>query len=284
MPLPGNKTRFRRRGDSSSAFPLIIFFHGSGDSCASWELLADLLSAHSLLIWDRLEPNIKPDEAISELLRYLDGSDLPSDYVLIAHSYGGTFAKLFLKARPHQVAGMVLVETGQETGIDPEIEQRQYKDQILGNKPLVVIRGNTLKWKQMQYERALAAEQNHATPTLLIQKQMLDATDKEDERLKKVQLQLSRNNRYVHLPDCGHGVIQARPDAVREAVCWVMEHLYSPGDDQQEEPLQETEGRKEESSSKRNVPARKKKPSLVGKITNLLRKRKGQGSSSRDCP
>ena len=279
MPQPGKKTRFRTRGDPSSAFPLIIFFHGSGDSCASWELLADLLSAYQLLLWDRLDPNIKPEYAISELLEYLDGSDLPSEYVLIAHSYGGTFARLCLEARPHQVAGMVLVETGQETGIDPEIEQRQYKDQILGNKPLVVIRGNTLKWKQMQYERALAAEQNLASPTLLIQKQMLDATDKEDERLKKVQLQLSRNNRYVHLPDCGHGVIQARPDAVREAVCWVMEHLYSPEDDPQEEPMQDIEGKQEESGRKKSVPARKKKPSLVGKITNLLRKPKGQGSS-----
>ncbi|KAJ4128835.1 hypothetical protein NW768_007355 [Fusarium equiseti] len=280
--VAGKKSRFRIRGDPNSAFPLIIFFHGSGDSCTSWELLADLLSAYQLLLWDRLDPNIKPENAISELLEYLDGSDLSSDYVLIAHSYGGTFARLFLEAKPNQVAGMVLVETGQETGIDPEIEQRQYQDQILGNKPLVVMRGNTLKWKQMQYERALAAEHNLASPTLLIQKQMLDATDKEDERLKKVQLQLSGNNRYVHLPDCGHGVIQERPDAVREAVCWVMEHLYSPEDDLEEEAAQEIDGQQEDSGTKKIVQARQKKHSLLGKITNLLRKPKGQRSSSRD--
>ena len=284
MPQPGKKTRFRTRGDPNSVFPLIIFFHGSGDSCASWELLADLLNAYQILIWDRLDPNINLGNAISELLEYLDGSDLPSEYVLIAHSYGGTFARLFLEEKHHQVAGMVLVETGQETGIDPEIEQRQYQDQILENKPLVVIRGNTLKWKQMQYERALAAEQNMVTPTLLIQKQMLDATDKEDERLKKVQLQLSRNNRYVHLPDCGHGVIQERPDAVREAVGWVMEHLYVQEDEPPEEPAQETEGKQEENGTKRRVPAGKKRNSLVGKITNLLRKPRSQGSSSRDFP
>ncbi|GKU05803.1 alpha beta hydrolase protein [Fusarium langsethiae] len=272
---PSISSRFRRRGSSNANFPWIICFHGSGDSCASWEPLADLLGVYQILLWDRLDPSINPEKAILELLEYLEKSQLSSSYVLVAHSYGGTFAKLFLESRPRQVAGMVLVETGQETGIDPKIEQRQYRKQTLGNKPLVVIRGNTLKWKQLQYDQALAAEQNLASPTLMIQKQMLDATDREDERLKKAQLQLSRNNKYVHLPDCGHGVIEARPDAVREAVCWVMEHLQPQDDGVSVEQNQEADREDGKVVSKKGVPIRLKRVAFIGKLAKLFGRSEG---------
>ncbi|RGP77049.1 alpha beta hydrolase [Fusarium longipes] len=272
---PNTSSRFRRRNSTNNSLPLIISFHGSGDSCASWEPLADLLSVYRVLLWDRLDPKLSPEKAISELLKYLDESQISSSYVLVAHSYGGTFAKLFLESRPHQVAGMVLVETGQETGIDPKIEHRQYQKKTLGRKPLVVIRGNTLKWKQLQYEQALAAEQNLASPTLLIQKQMLDATDREDERLKKAQLQLSMNSRYVHLPDCGHGVIEARPDAVREAICWVMEHLQSKDDEVLAEQKQDEQMTDQDVSPKKGASIFLKRLTLAANVTKIFRKLKG---------
>ncbi|KAM0343810.1 hypothetical protein ACHAPU_008240 [Fusarium lateritium] len=223
-------------GVGSNSYPLIICFHGSGGSCASWEPLADLLSnSYRILLWDRRDSDVRPALAVTRLLEYLDEAQLSSSFVIAAHSYGGTFARLFLEQRPHQVAGMVLVETGQETAIDPQVEQRQYDNQILGSKPLVVIRGNTLIDKWAEYNEKVAACGTASNPVLEMQKQLLNATDKEDERLKKAQLQLSRNHKYVHIPDCGHGVISQRPEAVRDAVDWVMEHLHTqveaaPGD------------------------------------------------------
>ncbi|KAH6645167.1 Alpha/Beta hydrolase protein [Truncatella angustata] len=214
-------------GDSASTYPLIICFHGSGDSCASWGALTQSLSgAYRILVWDRGDENLKPNSSVHKMLEHLREAQLPPPYVLIAHSYGGTFAREFLQQRPDDVAGMVLVETGQETALDPKVEKRQYKKQILGNKPLVVIRGNTLIGTWKHYENAIAAAGSDAdNPSLKAQKQLLDATDKEDERLKKAQLALSLNYRYVHLPDCGHGVVQQRPDVVAAEVRWVMEHL-----------------------------------------------------------
>ncbi|KAF5022716.1 hypothetical protein F66182_5264 [Fusarium sp. NRRL 66182] len=218
-------SRVKLVGNTNSTTPLILCFHGSGDSCASWASLSDLLSdSYQVLLYDRQGPDMKPDMATHKMLSDLDEAHLHPPYMLVAHSYGGTFARLFLEQRPQHVAGMVLVETGQETAIDADVEQQQYKRQILGHKPLVVIRGNTLIHKWEQYQETLAAENNIATPSLLVQKQLLDATDREDERLKKAQLQLSRNHRYIHIPDCGHGVIQARPDVVAEAICWAMEN------------------------------------------------------------
>ncbi|KAF5550388.1 alpha beta hydrolase [Fusarium napiforme] len=269
-------TKFEVVGNSGSSYPLIIFFHGSGDSCESWAALAELLSpAYQLLLWDREDPYVRTDIAISELLDFLDSSDTPKQYVLIAHSYGGTFARLFLEARPHQVAGIVLAETGAEPTIDAQLEQRQYDKRILGNKPLVVIRGNTLKWKQLQYDQAIAAEQNLASPTLLMQKKLLDATDKEDERLKKAQLQLSRNNRYVHIPDVSHDVIIEKPEAVREAVCWVMEHLQTDEEEVREEQIPVPATEEGETVVKKSFGDRlrgAKKLSLRGSLFKLFKK------------
>ncbi|KAF5692803.1 hypothetical protein FGLOB1_14477, partial [Fusarium globosum] len=204
-------TKFEVVGNSDTSYPLIIALHGSGDSCESWADLAELLRpAYQVLLWDREDPYVRTDIAISELVNFLDNSNLPKQYVLIAHSYGGTSARLFLEARPHQVAGIVLAKTGAKPTIDAQLKQRQYNKKILGNKPLIVIRGNTLKRKQLQYDQT---EQNLASPSLLMLKELLDATDKEDERLKKAQLQLSRNNRYVHIPDVSHDVIIEKPEA-----------------------------------------------------------------------
>ncbi|KAF4452599.1 alpha beta hydrolase protein [Fusarium austroafricanum] len=277
QPSQSFTSSFRRMGihPGSIPYPLIICFHGSGDSCDSWEPLTRLLTdTYRLLLWDRKDPNVKPETAVSDLLKYLDDEKLSESYVLVAHSYGGTFARLFLDKRPHQVAGMVLAETGQETAIDPEMEKRQYKKRIMGNKPLVVIRGNTLKWKQLQYEQALASEQNLASPTLTIQKQLLDATDKEDERLKKAQLQLSRNNRYMHLPDVGHGVIRETPEVVKEAIYWVMGRLKD-GDDEELEDETQSSASESDTSAKKSFGRRLRRVKKISLLTRLFKKSDG---------
>ena len=205
---------------TSSADPLIICFHGSGERCSpSWDALtSELRKTYRVLLPDRGSRPITPTVFALQLSGRLRHTTPP--YVLIAHSYGGTFARYFLHAHPEDVAGMVLVETGQETALDPEIEQRQYSRQVLGSKPLSVIRGNSL------IEKFKALEESDANKQMLeAQRKLLSQWDRQDERLKKAQLALSRNTRYVHIPDCGHHVIRDRPDIVVEEVKWVMENL-----------------------------------------------------------
>lgn len=222
-----NHTRLGLIGNPASSHPLIVCFHGSGDSCDSWASLTDLLNVrYRVLLWDRLDHGMKAELAVHDLLQKMDRLHLQPPYLLIAHSYGGTFARLLLQERPDIVAGMVLAETGQETAIDSEVEKQQYEKQLLGNKPLVVIRGNTLIRKWEEFDEAVAAMGGSLNPNLSAQKQLLDATDKEDERLKKAQLALSRNHRYIHVPDCGHGIVRDRPEVVAEAVNWAMDNLH----------------------------------------------------------
>lgn len=213
---------------ADDTYPLVICFHGSGDSCASWLPLAQALSrSFRVLLWDRGEHDRNPGAAVREMLDYLERARLPRPYVLVAHSYGGTFAREFLQQRPGDVAGMVLAETGQETALDDKVERQQYKKQILGDKPLSVIRANTLirKWAQYEHAASTSGGSEAEKASLAMQKQILEATDKEDERLKRAQLALSRNHRYVHVPDCGHNIVQDRPEVVSEEVQWVMQSL-----------------------------------------------------------
>ncbi|KAI0426054.1 hypothetical protein F5Y09DRAFT_320112 [Xylaria sp. FL1042] len=77
--------------------------------------------------------------------------DLHGPYLLIAHSYGGAFARAFVQhehehlisqrkkkekkkqremKRDCGVLGLVLVETGQEGGLDPRLDERQIREAV----------------------------------------------------------------------------------------------------------------------------------------------------------
>jgi pimeloyl-ACP methyl ester carboxylesterase len=55
------------------------------------------------------------DEVVSELHGLLDAARIEGPYVLVAHSLGGLFARLYAAAYPGEVAGMVLVDAWPES-------------------------------------------------------------------------------------------------------------------------------------------------------------------------
>ncbi|KAK7994222.1 hypothetical protein PG989_007603 [Apiospora arundinis] len=205
--------------------PLIICCHGSGESCEpSWSELARLLSPkYRVLLFERGPSNPKPPQATSELLHFLKARDLPGPYILVAHSYGGAFARMFIHKAAKDVAGAVLVETGQEGGLDPKIAAAQTRNRVLGDKPVSVIRGNSFleKTKSLKASEKMAVTDQQKA-ALNVQWQLLQASDAEDEKMKKTQLLLSKNSRYIHIPNCGHNVIRDRPVIVAEEVDWVL--------------------------------------------------------------
>lgn len=215
---------------NSTPSPLILCFHGSGDSCDSWKSLAHLLSPdHHVLLYDRGSGNVKPQQAAMKMGAYLKEENLMGPYVLVAHSYGGCIAREFLQQQNQAVVGMVLAETGQETALNARLEKRQYRDQILDRRPLCVIRANSLIGKWKEYETSLTSASNEQRRFALSkEKQLLEAWDKADERLKMKQLELSSVSQYVHVPDCGHHIIRDRPELVAEQVRWVI-RMYDTG-------------------------------------------------------
>lgn len=211
-------------GGSPVVNPTVICFHGSGNNSHQDPWLPVIQGASkyaSTLFYDRRgvgnnsragRLNQAPEESVTDLVNLLRELRLRPPYVLLAHSYGGTVAREFLHLYPEHVAGMVLVETGQET--PTKHDEEQYKKRVLGARPLSVIHADSLYGKRRQ---TLSAEYTR----------MQQIWAEEDERLKKMQLQLSTNARYVRVENCGHNVVRDRPDVVVEEVDWVLKHLVA---------------------------------------------------------
>ncbi|OTA97047.1 hypothetical protein M434DRAFT_333090 [Hypoxylon sp. CO27-5] len=240
---PGHKL-LTPESDAAPHRPLIICFHGSGETCSpSWDALARILTSEPhflrVLLYERGPKNPKPALATAELRRFLRRERLVGPYVLVAHSYGGAFARFFLEKEDKKVAGMVLVETGQESALDAKIEEGQYERRVLGMRPLSVVRGNSFLRLSEQVRKAEAkaevdanTDREGARETEL--KKMLETWEVADEEMKKKQLGLVAPNgvkRYVHIPDCGHHVVRDRPDVVAAEAAWVLENLVDGTDD-----------------------------------------------------
>jgi pimeloyl-ACP methyl ester carboxylesterase len=54
-------------------------------------------------------------DAVSDLHALLEAAAIPGPYVLVGHSFGGLFARLYAATYPAEVAGMVLVDAFSET-------------------------------------------------------------------------------------------------------------------------------------------------------------------------
>ena len=246
---------------SCSRKPTLIAFHGSGDSLSSWLSFAQLLQTKlpqtSLLLYSRAAHGFSTGSDVKnpyftalELLDLLHVLDVQPPYILLGHSYGGCIARWFLHimGAPVKVAGMVLVETGQETRLPSQVEKAQMRRWGgLVERPLVVIRGNSMmgKWKELEEkERGLGwsevaekgegprkeMERGEERARLAEMRCMLEAWDREDVRLKRVQLGLSTRSRFVQVAGVGHHVVRDRPEAVVEGVKWVLDSLNKERD------------------------------------------------------
>ena len=208
-----------------SDLPLIICFHGSGEPLPAWSQLVELLGQHyRVLLLDRGRDNPKPHQYAQLMSDHLEQNQFTGPYILLAHSYGGAFAKHFLRLRRRDVAGMILVEAG-KGGASDEIDKYLKKTKYLDPQPISVIRGNSLiaRWKTLTE----TPEHNMESAEAIIAERTtwLEKWDEEDEKMEREQLQLSRNQRYVHLPDCGHHIVRDRPEVVLVEVQWVLDNI-----------------------------------------------------------
>jgi len=215
--------------------PTVLCFHGSGDGSAKlWVELIELLENDSgYILFDRSSGVPSVTKHIHAVREYLSTCHVPGPHILLAHSYGGTFAKQYLYQHREDVAGMVLVETGKSQEPTDIACHGPWNGggARLSSRPLVVIRGNSLKANQRALDQVDQATVGNTTPQTQVmalqRRQMLVDAERQDGVFEKTQLQLSSRHKYVHLPDCGHNVIRDRPDVVKGEVEWVMDNLQA---------------------------------------------------------
>jgi pimeloyl-ACP methyl ester carboxylesterase len=99
--------------------PTVVFESGAGDGKEAWSSVFNAICAETRAVaYDRAgygdseRSKERRDglQIVSELRAMLRAENIAPPYVLVGHALGGTFAKLFARTYPKEVAGVVLVE------------------------------------------------------------------------------------------------------------------------------------------------------------------------------
>ncbi|TYP68971.1 alpha/beta hydrolase [Paenibacillus methanolicus] len=108
---------------SRSAGPTIIFEAGSGETSLSWRSIPNDLAPYATVVsYDRAgygwsEPSPDPrtgDNIVRELHHALSQAGLTGPYILVGHSLGGMYMRLFAQSYPEETAALVLVDAREE--------------------------------------------------------------------------------------------------------------------------------------------------------------------------
>ena len=103
--------------------PAVIFEGGFGAGIASWSTVQkDVATFTQTVSYDRAglnqsEPGPKPRSAktiAAELKAALQKAGVKPPYVLVGHSFGGVYARVFADMYPKDVIGLVLIDPSQE--------------------------------------------------------------------------------------------------------------------------------------------------------------------------
>ena len=166
-------------GERQSGQPAVILEAGSSDSSVEWGLVQPEVARFARVCsydrsgtaWSELGPSPHTDrQIVFELGLLLDASGEKPPYVLVGHSIGGRYVRLFAVARPADVAGVVLVDSNHDDDLlFLNGELRRVWETATGRAVPPPKKGPPLKWEDIpapvraQLEAA-AARQNPDAP------------------------------------------------------------------------------------------------------------------------
>jgi len=115
----------------ASVGPTVVIEQGAGEPSRLWWPVQDKIAEFAgVCTYDRAgygwsEPVAARRtiaERAEELHTLLANADIPGPYILVAHSYGGFIVRCFARSYPDQTAGLVLVDTPEESAFfRPEV-------------------------------------------------------------------------------------------------------------------------------------------------------------------
>jgi pimeloyl-ACP methyl ester carboxylesterase len=103
--------------------PSVVLEAGAGDDSTVWREVTQRAAAFARVYaydragqgWSDAAPKGRTfEERADDLAALLERVGAPPPYVLVGHSYGGYIVRLFARARPASVAGIVLVDASEE--------------------------------------------------------------------------------------------------------------------------------------------------------------------------
>ncbi len=113
------------------AAPAVVIEQGAGEASHFWWPVQDRMAEFATVCtYDRAGYGWSEatgagrtiDDRAEELHKLLANAGIPGPYILAAHSYGGLIIRSFARKHPADVAGLVLVDTPEESNIfQPEV-------------------------------------------------------------------------------------------------------------------------------------------------------------------
>lgn len=106
--------------------PAVVIEQGAGESSRFWWPVQDQIAAFSSVCtydragygWSEAAPGGQTiDDRADSLHTLLANAGIKGPYILVAHSYGGLIVRSFSRKHPGEVAGLVLVDTPEESTI-----------------------------------------------------------------------------------------------------------------------------------------------------------------------
>ncbi len=121
--MPGRQHLWCRGEPSHPGAPTIMIISGAGDFSLSWRTVQGRLSSHHRVCtydraglgWSSETPTPRTGRHIvPELARLLRAGGVRGPLVLVGHSMGGIYARMFAARHPARIRGVVLVDPGDE--------------------------------------------------------------------------------------------------------------------------------------------------------------------------
>lgn len=124
--LGGWRVHLNCTGGARPSQPTVILEAGAGAFSVDWSLLQPAVAHFARVCsydraglgWSDSGPHPRTlRQIVWELHALLEKADVRPPYVLVGHSYGGILARLYALTYPTDVGGMVLVDSGYESGV-----------------------------------------------------------------------------------------------------------------------------------------------------------------------
>jgi pimeloyl-ACP methyl ester carboxylesterase len=240
------------RADVGGGGPTVVLEAGLTDSGATWAGIIPAIAKMTRVVSydranttgaasDRAPTPRTANDAVDDLRALLRAADVPGPYVLVGHSVGGLFVRLYASRYPDEVAGLVLVDASHE-----EQEMRRQalvSAELFAAEQSAIQAGNTegidLDASFSQMREASATTPLKPMPLLVLSTGQEDPArypenwpvEAEAQLHNELQLDLAElvpGGRLVVAAESGHYVQQSRPDLVVAAIRDVVQAVIDP--------------------------------------------------------
>jgi pimeloyl-ACP methyl ester carboxylesterase len=214
--------------------PTVIFEAGLGDTLDVWNPVQQLIAgctrtvAYNRAGYVGSDPANGPRDSatiVGELRAELQRRNIEPPYVLVGHSLGGLYMQYFARNYPHEVAGLVLLDSthwNQGLSVDPSANT-PYTGRTAVTLFMPWIMRRELSDSVTAGQQVHESPQAVTVPTIVLSSTRVAARESFDARTRADQLQDEiaadfPGADHVRVDDSGHYIQRDRPDIVVEAV------------------------------------------------------------------